>query len=215
MRKLVVAFSAVAMVVALGTSIAQAQATQKCPSPETLKFEEPFQVGQSQGGITVTAANGDASVTFSIGNQVTVTDICVKAGRTAAVFTTFPGSSTVVQGITLSYSCTPPGSNTGDTLVGPCTVTATRGGPGQGLSHVTFYTTAYVAPQVAGEVVGAGGAVGGTGVAAGGVSAPSAGAGGLAFTGAQISLMLAILAGLIIAGTLAWTAGRRRAAKTN
>jgi hypothetical protein len=213
MRKLVVALSAVAMV-ALGTSIAQAQATQKCPSPETLKFEEPFQVGQSQGGITVTAANGDASVTFSIGNQVTVTDICVKAGRTAAVFTTFPGSSTVVQGITLTYSCTPPGSNTGETLVGPCTVTATRGGPGQGLSHVTFYTTAYVAPQVAGEVVGAG-AVGAGAVGAGAVGAGGVAAGGLAFTGAQISLMLAILAGLIIAGTLAWTAGRRRAAKTN
>jgi hypothetical protein len=37
----------------------------------------------------------------------------------------------------------------------------------------------------------------------------------LAFTGAQISIMLAVLAGLIIAGTLAWTAGRRRAAKTD
>lgn len=204
MRKLLVAVSAV-LLVGMGASAAQAQAGKFCPTPETIKFEAPF--SGSQGGITVTAADGDNSVTFSIGDQVTVTDICVKAGQTAAVFSTFPGTSSTVQGITLSYSCTPPGSNTGDTLVGPCTVTATRGGPGQGLSHVSFYTTAYVAPQVAGE------AVENVGVAAGG-AAPSEGA-ALAFTGAQLSIMLAILAGLILAGTLAWTAGRRRAAKAD
>jgi hypothetical protein len=205
MRKLVVAFSAVAMV-ALGTSIAQAQATQKCPSPETLKFEQPFQVGQSQGGITITAANGDTSVTFSIGDQVTVTDICVKAGTTAPVFSNFSGTGASIGGISLSYNC----AITNGNLVGPCTVTVTRTS-GPGISHVTFYTTAYVAPEVAGEVVAAGGV--GVGVAAGGGSAPSSGV--LAFTGAQISIMLAVLAGLIIAGTLAWTAGRRRAAKTD
>jgi hypothetical protein len=203
MRKLLVAVSAV-LLVGVGASAAQAQPGNQCPKPETIKFEAPF--SGSQGGITVTAADGDNTVTFSIGDQVTVTDICVKAGQTAAVFTDFPGTSSVVQGITLSYSCTPPGSNTGATLVGPCTVTATRGGPGQGLSHVTFYTTAYVAPAVAGEEVEA------VGVAAGG-AAPSEGA--LAFTGAQLSIMLAILAGLILAGTLAWTAGRRRAAKAD
>lgn len=205
MRKLVVTVSAVALV-ALGASVAQAQA-QKCPAPETLKFEQPFQVGQTQGGITITAADGDNSVTFSIGSQVTVTDVCVKAGNTAAVFTTFPGSSsTHSSGVSLSYSCTSPGANTGETLVGPCTVTATRGGPGLGISHVTFYTTAYVAPQAAVAPL-AQGAGAGAGVAA----APAAG--GLAFTGAQLSIMLAILVGLIAAGTLAWTAGRRRAAK--
>jgi hypothetical protein len=208
MRKLLVAVSAV-LLVGLGASAAQAQAGKFCPAPETIKFEAPF--SGSQGGITVTAADGDNSVTFSIGDQVTVTDICVKAGQTAAVFSTFPGTTSTVEGITLTYSCTPPGSNTGDSLIGPCTVTATRGGPGQGLSHVTFYTTAYVAPQVAGEAVEAGGV--GAGVAAGG-AAPSEAA-PLAFTGAQISIMLAILAGLILAGTLAWTAGRRRAAKAD
>jgi hypothetical protein len=206
MRKLLVAVSAV-LLVGVGASAAQAQAGKFCPTPETIKFEAPF--SGSQGGITVTAADGDNSVTFSIGDQVTVTDICVKAGQTAAVFTTFPGTTSTVQGITLTYSCTPPGSNTGDSLIGPCTVTATRGGPGQGLSHVSFYTTAYVAPTVAGEAVEAGG----VGVAAGG-AAPSEGA-ALAFTGAQLSIMLAILAGLILAGALAWTAGRRRAAKTD
>lgn len=209
MRKFVVALSAVAMV-ALGASAAQAQGTQKCPAPEQIKFEQPFMVGQTQGGITLTAASGDQSVTFSIGEQITVTDICVKAGRTAAVFSTFPGTTSTVQGLTLTYSCTPPGANTGDSLIGPCTVTATAGGPGLGLSHVTFYTTAYVAPQVAGEAIEAGVAAGGVG---GSGATPSRGA--LAFTGAQLSLMLAILAGLILAGTLAWTAGRRRAAKAD
>jgi hypothetical protein len=208
MRKLVVGLTA-ALLVGLPATAAYAPPTQKCPSPETLKFEAPFQVGQSQGGITITAA-GSNTVTFSIGNQVVVTDICVKAGTTAAVFTTFPGTSTTVSGITITYSCTFPGANTGDTLVGPCTVTVQGGGPGLGLSHVTFYTTAYVAPQVAGAEVEA------AGVAAGGAAGGTSGStGGLAFTGAQITLLLVLLASLIGAGILAWTAGRRRAAKSD
>jgi hypothetical protein len=210
MRKLLVAVSAVLMV-GVGASAAQAQPGNQCPKPEVLKFEAPF--SGTQGGITVTAADGDNTVTFSIGNQVTVTQICVKAGTTAAVFNNFETDGSMTNGgISITYSCTSPGAITdsgGDgnnDLVGPCTVTANRGGPGQGLSHVTFYTASYVAPaaQVAPLVE------------AQGESAVSGGAaGGLAFTGAQLSIMLAILAGLILAGTLAWTAGRRRAAKTD
>jgi hypothetical protein len=208
MRKLLVAVSAV-LLVGVGASAAQAQPGNLCPKPETIKFEQPFQVGQTMAGITLTAASGDQSVTFTLGDQVTVDTICVKAGTTANIFTTFPGTTTQVGGIRLDYAgCA---KTAGDAaLVGPCTVTATRlSGPG--ISHVTFYTTAYVAPTVAGEAVEAGGV--GAGVAAGG-AAPSEAA-PLAFTGAQISIMLAILAGLILAGTLAWTAGRRRAAKTD
>ena len=213
MRKLVVTFSAVALV-ALGASVAQAQGTQKCPAPETLKFEQPFQVGQTQGGITITASGGN-TVTFSVAQGTVVTDICVKAGNTAPVFNNFEtDGSMTLGGITITYSCTPPNGaivdNTGDgmrDLVGPCTVTVTGGGPGLGLSHITFYTEAYVAPQAAvAPLVASQGA--GAGAAAAG-AAPA-----LAFTGAQISIMLAILAGLIAVGTLAWTAGRRRAAKT-
>jgi hypothetical protein len=209
MRKLVVAFSAVALV-ALGASVAQAQqGTQKCPKPEPVKFEAPFQVGDSEGGITITAAGGN-TVTFSIGSQVVVTQICVKAGNTAPLFNNFEADGSMTNGgITINYSCTSPGAitdNTGDgnnDLVGPCTVTVQGGGPGLGLSHVSFYTQAYVAPaaQVAPLVEAQSQ---GQGVSA---------AGGLAFTGAQISIMLVILAGLIAVGTLAWTAGRRRAAK--
>ena len=202
MRKLVVAFSAVAMV-ALGASVAQAQGTEKCPAPETLKFEQPFQVGQTQGGITITATGPGDTVTFSIGNQVTVTEICVKAGNTAPVFTDFPGTTSTMGGITLTYSCTFPGANTGASLVGPCTVTITGGGPGLGISHVTFYTTAYPPPEAAVAPLTA--AQGGVG--AGGAAAAPA----LAFTGVQLPILLAIVVGLLLAGTLAWTVGRRRA----
>jgi hypothetical protein len=215
MRKLVVTVSAVALV-ALGASVAQAQGTEKCPAPETLKFEQPFQVGQTQGGITITASGGN-TVTFSVAQGTVVTDICVKAGNTAPVFNNFEtDGSMTLGGITITYSCTPPNGaivdNTGDgmrDLVGPCTVTVTGGGPGLGLSHITFYTEAYVAPQAAvAPLVASQGAGAGAGAAAAG-AAPA-----LAFTGAQISIMLVILAGLIAVGTLAWTAGRRRAAKT-
>ena len=212
MRKLVVTVSAVALV-ALGASVAQAQGTQKCPAPETLKFEQPFQVGQTQGGITITAS-GANTVTFSVAQGTVVTGICVKAGNTAPVFENFEtDGSMTLGGITITYSCTPPNGaivdNTGDgkrDLVGPCTVTVTGGGPGLGLSHITFYTAVYVAPQAAvAPLVASQGA--GAGAAAAG-AAPA-----LAFTGAQISILLAIVAGLLAAGALAWTAGRRRAAK--
>lgn len=207
MRKLVVAVSAVAMV-ALGTSVAQAQGTEKCPSPEDIKFEAPFQVGDTQDGISIIAGGGN-NVTFSIAQGTVVTQICVKAGNTAPVFFDFEtDGSMTVGGITINYSCTPPDGgivdNTGDgnlDLVGPCTVQVLGGGRGLGLSHVTFYTEAYVAP-----VAGVAPLVEARGESAGA-------AGGLAFTGAQISIMLVILAGLIAAGALAWTAGRRRAAK--
>jgi hypothetical protein len=212
MRKLLVAVSAV-LLVGVGASAAQAQPGNQCPKPEEIKFEQPFSVGQTQGGITITAEDGDNTVTFSIGTQVTVTQICVKAGTTAAVFTNFETDGSMGTGPSITYTCTPvdaSGDGSRD-LVGPCSVTVTRGGPGLGISHVTFYTAPYVAPAVAGEAVEAGGV--GAGVAAGG-AAPSEAA-PLAFTGAQISIMLAILAGLILAGTLAWTAGRRRAAKAD
>jgi len=206
MRKLLVAFSAV-LLVGIGASAAQAQGTEKCPSPETIKFEAPFQVGDSEGGITITAGGGN-NVTFSIGDQIVVTQICVKAGNTAPLFNNFEIDGSMTNGgITITYSCTFPGAivdNTGDgnnDLVGPCTVTVQGGGQGLGLSHVSFYTQAYVTPEVAGVQVRP--------AAVGGVSAVS----GLAFTGAQITLLVVLLAGLIGAGTLAWTAGRRRASK--
>jgi hypothetical protein len=211
MRKLLVAVSAVAMV-ALGASVAQAQGTQKCPSPEEIKFEAPFNVGDSQNGITITAGGGN-NVTFSIAQGTVVTQICVKAGNTAPTFNNFDTDGNMtIGGITINYSCTPPNGgivdNTGDglrDLVGPCTVQVIGGGRGLGLSHITFYTEAYVAPAAAvAPLVAAQGA--------GAVGTATAG-GGLAFTGAQISIMLVILAGLIAVGTLAWTAGRRRAAK--
>jgi hypothetical protein len=212
MRKLVVAVSTVALV-ALGASAAQAQGTQKCDPPETIKFEAPFSVGQTQAGITITGT-GANTVTFSIASQVVVTQICVKAGNTAPEFNNFEADGSMSSGgITINYSCPFPGAitdNTGDgnrDLVGPCTVTVVGGGPGLGLSHITFYTAAYVAPAAAvAPLVAAQGGVAAAGSAA---TAPA-----LAFTGAQISIMLAILAGLIAVGTLAWTAGRRRAAKT-
>jgi hypothetical protein len=209
MRKLVVAVSAVAMV-ALGASVAQAQGTEKCPTPEDIKFEAPFTVGDSQDGITITAGGGN-NVTFSIAQGTVVTQICVKAGNTAPVFFNFEtDGSMTIGGITINYSCTPPSGgivdNTGDgnrDLVGPCTVQVIGGGRGLGLSHVSFYTEPYVAPQAAvAPLVEA-------------QSQGSSAAGGLAFTGAQISIMLVILVGLIAAGTLAWTAARRRAAKTD
>jgi len=200
MRKLVVGLTA-ALLVGLPATAAYAPPTQKCPSPEQIKFEAPFQVGDTEGGITITAGGGN-NVTFSIGDQVTVTDICVKAGNTAPVFSTFPGTTNTIGGITLNYTCTFPGANTGDTLVGPCTVQVIGGGQGLGLSHITFYTSAYVAPAAAVAPL----------VEAQGVSA-SGSSGGLAFTGAQITLLLVLLAGLIGAGTLAWRAGRRRATK--
>ena len=204
MRKLVVAVAAVALV-ALGASVAQAQGTAKCPSPETLKFEQPFQVGQTLGGITLTGASGDNSVTFRIGDQITIDRICVKAGTLAPVFSNFSGTSQTIGGITVSWTCPVVNGNiVGD---GTCTVTVTRT-TGPGISHVTFYTTAYVAPQAAvAPLVASQGAGAGADAAAAG-AAPA-----LAFTGAQISILLAILAGLLAAGALAWTAGRRRAAK--
>jgi hypothetical protein len=198
MRKLVVTVSAVALV-ALGASVAQAQGTQRCPAPETLKFEQPFQVGQTLGGITLTGASGDNSVTFRIGDQVTIDRICVKAGTLAPVFENFSGVSQTIGGITVSWTCPIVNGNiVGD---GTCTVTITRTS-GPGISHVTFYTTAYVAPSAAVAPL-----------AEAQAEAPAAAAPALAFTGAQISIMLAILVALIAAGTLAWTAGRRRAAK--
>jgi hypothetical protein len=211
MRKLVVAVSTVALV-ALGASAAQAQGTEKCPAPETLKFEQPFQVGQTQGGITITGGGGN-NVTFSIGSGVVVSQICVKAGNTAPVFNNFEADGSMTNGgITINYSCTSPGAiadASGDgnnDLFGPCTVQVIGGGQGLGLSHITFYTQAYVAPAAAVAPLVA--AQGGVAAAGGAAAAPA-----LAFTGAQISILLAIVAGLLAAGALAWTAGRRRAAK--
>lgn len=216
MRKLLVAVSAVLMV-GMGASAAQAQGTQKCPSPETIKFEAGGggTFSGSQGGITVTNG-GPNTVVFSVDTEIVIDRICVKAGTLAPVFQNFPTSdghtgSLTIGGLTVSYNCPFPGAVTnmdmdaGNELVGPCTVTVTRTS-GPGISHITFYTIPYNAPEAAVAPL----------VVAQGESAVSGGAaGGLAFTGVQLSLMLAILAGLIVAGTLAWTAGRRRAAKTD
>jgi hypothetical protein len=56
---------------------------------------------------------------------------------------------------------------------------------------------------------------GGAGAGAGGAGAGAgAGAGGIAFTGADILVALVVLAGLIVVGTAALVAGRRRSRAT-
>jgi hypothetical protein len=63
--------------------------------------------------------------------------------------------------------------------------------------------------QPPGPGAGAGGAGAGAGAAGAG-----AGAGGIAFTGADILIALVVLAGLIVVGTAALVAGRRRSRAT-
>jgi hypothetical protein len=60
---------------------------------------------------------------------------------------------------------------------------------------------------------GPGAGAGGAGAGAGGAGA-GAGAGGIAFTGADILIALVVLAGLIVVGTAALVAGRRRSRAT-
>jgi hypothetical protein len=65
--------------------------------------------------------------------------------------------------------------------------------------------------QPPGPGAGAGGAGAGAGAAGAGAGA---GAGGIAFTGADILIALVVLAGLIVVGTAALVAGRRRSRAT-
>jgi hypothetical protein len=212
MRKLVVGLTAV-LLVGLPATAAYAPPTQKCPSPETLKFEAnkqgQFTIGESHGGITLTGQSAN-SLTFTVSTGVVVDQICIKAGTTATVFNNFDADgSTTVGNFTITSDCTvvdiePDGDTDLWAQSGPCTVTITRSG-GPGFSHITFYAQSYTAPAaVEAQVQSAG--VSGSG---------SSSSGGLAFTGAQITMLLVLLVSLIAAGTLAWTTGRRRAAKSD
>jgi hypothetical protein len=218
MRKLLVALSAVLMV-GTGAVAAHAQAGKFCPTrPGEVTFEAPFgPFPETMDGITNTGEignpeEGSGSLTFTTGDQIVIDAICVKAGRDAPVFQNFEADGSMTIGsYSITYSCTFPGgianvdNDPGNELVGPCTITITTAR--RGISHITFYTIPYVAPesaqvQVLGAVETEGGAQGG-----------AVAGGGLAFTGAQITILVLLLGALLGAGGLALAAGRRRASR--
>jgi hypothetical protein len=213
MRKLLVVLSATVMLVALGATAAYAPPAQRCPTPETLKFEAnkrgQFTPGEKHGGITFNNQVGN-TLNFTVDQGFVIDKICVKAGTTATVIDNFNASGTTTVGnFTVTSNCTvidiePDGDTDLWAQTGTCTVSITRNS-GPGFSHITFYGDFYTAAPAA-EVAVLGG-VETAGWSSGGSS------GGLALAGAQLILLL-LLGALVGAGALALAAGRRRASRT-